>query len=589
MKDADKTNHHQKDTQKHFFLILQIMIAVCLTAIILLLEKSFFWKANGSGILFSCDIQYTNPENNHWQIFYTAAGDPELKSLPAVPLNNQRKVEIPVLIPVKKLTGIRLDFGSNPGNIECRGLRIRGEKDISLKDMKMKFSTRIKNLVLHPDGLNCSSSGNDPSITFELKDPLAEGNRANIFEPWTFSIMLISVFIIAFAASRVITSEAQGKNWLFWSDGILLLVIATALFLPMSKVDSNQFSTGEKRRLAGYKPLISKDKKINFSYGEDFDKWFNDHFFGRGALLDLNNLLNLIKTPFPTDSSVYRGFDNWYFYSRDNALRNYHNLDLFSKKELSETLEDLRKIQTICSRLNKKLYLVIVPDKHKIYGEYFPGAAKIRPDSASRGKQFVSYLKRNGINAIYLYDALMKQKKNGLLYWKHDTHWNEMGAYFGYLEIMKHIRKDFPAVNTSRIEKIEYCKTTGNGDLADMIFSARREAKHDPTLYPTPRYTCQYEIQGDPIDKNYGFSQIINQNGQYKMLVLRDSFSTQLLPYMGNSFKNIAVLWSTALPVQHISEFQQADIVFFECIERFLPDFLSGIHDTRINIERGIK
>ena len=82
---------------------------------------------------------------------------------------------------------------------------------------------------------------------------------------------------------------------------------------------------------------------------------------------------------------------------------------------------------------------------------------------------------------------------------------------------------------------------------------------------------------------------MINPNGKYNMLVLRDSFSTPLLPYMGNSFKNIAVTWSSSLSVQYISEFQQADIVLLECIERFLPDFLSGIHDTRINIERGIK
>jgi DNA polymerase III alpha subunit len=78
--------------------------------------------------------------------------------------------------------------------------------------------------------------------------------------------------------------------------------------------------------------------------------------------------------------------------------------------------------------------------------------------------------------------------------------------------------------------------------------------------------------------------------GKYNVLILRDSFATALLPYMGNSFENITAFWTTyELPARYIKEFEESDIIIFECVERLLPCMLNGIHITRLNLARGVK
>ena len=74
------------------------------------------------------------------------------------------------------------------------------------------------------------------------------------------------------------------------------------------------------------------------------------------------------------------------------------------------------------------------------------------------------------------------------------------------------------------------------------------------------------------------------------MLILRDSFSSTLLPYLANSFKNVTALWTDyKLPPDGVKSFPEADIIVFECVERFLPNLLAGIHATRAVLEKGVR
>ena len=566
-------------------LVLRSFLAALCTVLVVFLCENVY-RSTGSSVELSFTLRYDNPIGNHWQIFVNTDEGNSWRSLPPVFWKHKRPVEQKISIPCRMLKEIRFDFGSNPGKVELSRVALKGERRITLRDTVQKNFHQLDGLRMADDGLTCRSSGNDPHVTFRLKKALPGTRR---WDGWALAIIAVSTFIIVFAAARLLSFGGRHAGWLYAVDGVLAALFLIALFLPAGHIGDQDFSAAEKRKLAAFRPLISSDRGVNYRFGRDFDAWFNDHFFGRSALLDLNAFL-FQRTKFPLQSCglVYSGFDGWYFFSGDNALRNYHNLDLFSAEELARAAEDLNAIHAVCRKKGKKLYVVIVPDKHKVYGEYFPGAPKIRPDSQSRSRQLEAYLKKHtSVPVIHLLDTLLANKEHGPLYWKNSTHWNEMGAYVCYLEIMKTVRKDFPEVPLCRIDGISPEKTTLRGDLNAL---SNGELIPDNTLYPLPRFAAAYKVTGDSIGKAFGSSTISNPDGKRRVLILRDSFASSLLPYMGNSFRDIAALWfGYRLPLGKISVFEKSDIVIFECVERLLPFLLSGIHHSRINIERGVR
>ncbi len=577
-------SHSGTTEKKRSVLLRQLVLAIAATVLIVFLCRNIY-RDSEKRITLSFTVQYANQINNHWQIFYRSAdGREKLNMLPPVYLRTGKAIAQTVSFPCGKLKSIRFDFGSNPGKIEMSRIVLQGKQRITLKDMTGPRVNQIQDLKLSSDGINGFSAKNDPFITFQLKNPLTGGRN---WDYWALAIIVFSTFITVLAATRLLPT--QTNRGIFAADLILVVLFLTALFIPVCHIDDRQVSVTEKRRLAPFRPLISSNMQVNYQFGKNFEAWFDDRFFGRSVLLDLNAFLFLkTKSPLQPYGNVFSGFDDWYFYSRENALRNYHNLDLFSDQELARAAENLNRIQQICRKKHKKLYLVIVPDKHKVYGEYFPGAPKLRPDSRSRARQLEKYLSANtGICVINLLDILIANKKRGLLYWKNSTHWNEMGAYTAYLAIMKQLEKDFPGIPPCRIQTVKPRKATVRGDLNAL---SNGDLIPDDTLYPLPHFRIIYKTVGDSVGKAFGTSRLVNPQGKYNLLIIRDSFASSLLPYLGNSFRSVSALWSGyTLTPGKMKAFEEADIVMFECVDRLLPSLLRGISATRVNLEQGVR
>lgn len=563
----------------------QLFLAALCTAAVVFLCKNIFQHSE-KHIELSFTLQYVNQHRNHWQVFFFSKEGKKWTSIRPVFMSDNNKIKVSVVLPGETLEQLRLDWGSNPGKVTIENFVLKGERNYTLQDMKLLHANQIKNLKLASDGLTCSSNEIDPYLVFLLKKPLT-AMKINDIDFWALAIIAFSSFVVFLAAARLLTisGSGAGSKGIFVVDGLLTLFFLVSLFLPMSKIDDQKISPIEKRKLAPFKPLISSDQKFNYQFGRNFDSWFNDHFFGRDALLRFDVFLfNLCKSPIQVRGNVFYGFDNWYFLSKENALRNYHNLDLFTAQQLEQAVENINKIDSICRKYGKKFYIVIIPDKHKVYGEFFPAAPKIRPDEQSRPRQFESYVSRNtSVPVINLVEQLKKNKSKGLLYWKNNTHWNEMGAFMGYLGIMERIRKDFPDVPVTR-PKIRSVKNRSQGDLVKIVLRPQE------IEYPVPQLIRQYKVIGDPVEQSFGSSLMINPKGKYNVLIIRDSFSSSLLPYMGNSFRSTTALWSNYVFPQHkINAFKSADIVIFECVDRLLPFMLNGIKVSRYAIEQGVK
>ena len=216
-----------------------------------------------------------------------------------------------------------------------------------------------------------------------------------------------------------------------------MIVFGILLFVPMLHINQAEFSKREKRRLAVF-PTLMTENGINAAYGKNFESWFDDRFFLRKQIIHLFDKyrysLSMDENP-----KALIGKDDWAFYKGDNSVSNYQNATLLSQDELEKITANLNDIQNFAKQNDQRFVLLIGPDKNKAYGEFFSEKyKKQRPDSESRTVQLLNYLKlHSDVRAVYPLDVIKANKDKGLLYYKDDTHWDDLGAYLAYKEMMQ--------------------------------------------------------------------------------------------------------------------------------------------------------
>lgn len=67
------------------------------------------------------------------------------------------------------------------------------------------------------------------------------------------------------------------------------------------------------------------------------------------------------------------------------------------------------------------------------------------------------------MTVLDLRPALLKEKARGRLYYKTDPHWNELGAYFAYREIILTLRQWFPKLQPVQLSDFIVVTTTEPG------------------------------------------------------------------------------------------------------------------------------
>ena len=181
-------------------------------------------------------------------------------------------------------------------------------------------------------------------------------------------------------------------------DAVFVALFAVFIALPNLHFSREEVSTKENRTLAAFKPLFVAGH-LNEAFPSDFEAFYADHFFMRGALLSLSEALSsrfVVSDHTLGNDRVLLGEDGWAFDRLNNSEHNFMNIDYFTDDQLESILGYLVDIKAFCDRRGKQFVFFIAPDKSKIYGEYYPKVIKKQnPDTASRAFQLVDYIEAN--------------------------------------------------------------------------------------------------------------------------------------------------------------------------------------------------
>ena len=256
------------------------------------------------------------------------------------------------------------------------------------------------------------------------------------------------------------------------SPTILICLFFTLIALPLILTRVHFDFTpeqNEKRVFASY-PTAPKDLRELSLWPGRFTHYFNDHFALRNTLIQISHRFFFQLLNSPPQDSVIIGKGGWLFFSGENSLDDYRNVSLFSEEELKKWAAILTENQQKASAIGAHFYFLVAPNAATIYGEEFLPAWIKKRAPHSRLDQLSEYLAARKIPMIDLRDEFKERAKTKLIYQRTDTHWNDLGAFYAYRQLMAAIQVDFPQVKA--MEEGDFSlqsRTLPGGDLSQML------------------------------------------------------------------------------------------------------------------------
>jgi hypothetical protein len=368
-----------------------------------------------------------------------------------------------------------------------------------------------------------------------------------------------------------------------WRHRVLVFGFILVLCLPLKKMvmdNKNEVLTSENRKSASF-PKFSIRGQSNpyqyiITYTDSINNYYSDHMGFRSELLSIYRFCKLsLFNVSPYNEKVVKGKDHWYFlgYSLGDEIKESKGVTYFSEAQLELIENNLKTIDEDCKEKGIKLYMAVAPNKLSVYGQYLP---IIQSEHPTKLEQLMTRMKKDHINIIDLKRDFAHYADKRLFY-LNDTHWNFFGAFLGYRTLIDFILQDFPDLKVLSIDDFKLDTTTREyGDLTRMLSmnipeecvimkpkfesNTRRELNKLPVPYDCI-FPDKYEIR------------FIKSGCPHKVLIFRDSFFTDIIPFVKESFGASVFIWYAY--DKHLIDIEKPDIIIYEVVERDIDKIIN--------------
>jgi hypothetical protein len=246
-------------------------------------------------------------------------------------------------------------------------------------------------------------------------------------------------------------------------------------------------------------------------------------------------------------SEVVLGSDGWMFYTGrsfeegETSVEEYLRFTVRSQSQLENWKNWVEAKRDLLEKQGIPYLMVYVPEKTTVYPEYLPKRFAI--DGKTIGQQHIEYLnKHSNVAVLDLHQPLLEAKKDERVFYKTDTHWNDMGAFIAYQAIITKINQLNPDLNIKSLErsdfKVVYRKSIP-GDLGHII--GAQEILQEDLVDLTPnKPVCRRPLREAPQelirDDIYALAYEC-EDSERKLLMFRDSNANALIPFISENFR----------------------------------------------------
>jgi len=301
-----------------------------------------------------------------------------------------------------------------------------------------------------------------------------------------------------------------------------------------------------------------------------------------------NNLITMYSSfRFKVGDQVYNsaliGKEGWIFYTGDRNVQEYQKVDSLNKNTLMIFARELNRLNKELGKEGRTLLVVIPPNKGTIYSQYMPDQIPVIGQKSPLD-QFVEYMKQNGdIPILDLRPTLLDASRSQGIYYKTDTHWNDVGAYYGYVTIMRTLARDYPALLPHPITDFEYRNIgTSTRDLPLLMGLPNYKEEN---WFLVPKF--EVDLKETSAVLSYGADHtrtVTNSDSQLpKLMVFHDSFYVSLSHFIEPHFSStVTIPYTNKKNIWSLDWIEQENpnIVIIEIVERYLDISLPELFEN---------
>lgn len=347
-------------------------------------------------------------------------------------------------------------------------------------------------------------------------------------------------------------------NYIF----IVLFLAVCIIPLIFSNKKAGMISKVENRALAEFPEVFNDDGAINPELKTGFNSWLNDNIGFRDTLMGFNTKIQYTLFNKINSSDVILGKNGWLFYQGEGgiSINDYQAKTLYTEKQLKKILNNVTELQKWCDDNGMEFVLMLMPNKEHIYREYMPDGIK-EVHKEKNIDLVVDYIRENSdIKVVYPKEELLKAKEKYDVYYKYDTHWNNLGAYEGYKALMSAL--NITPLSFENIEAREY----DGGDLANMAMLSEIIEAYDENFIS---YSGTVEILYDDENGNNAYQKYRYNDGHGKIFFMGDSFRDALKPMLSRTFEYSDFVHRDTEIFNEVLK-EKPDIFVYQMVERYV-------------------
>ena len=352
---------------------------------------------------------------------------------------------------------------------------------------------------------------------------------------------------------------------------LLVLTVPTIWFWEIK--DTIPPDTSENRKLAE-KPKFDINTLDNYS--DDYEAYYNDNLPFRSFIRNTWTNFNFFVFGESTTNQVLVGKNDgdlsssWLFYQENydgNPIKETQGVYKFTEDEVLNIGKTINTNVKELKTRNIDLYYAFIPNKANLYREKLPDNITIF-DPSTRVDKLYKVLKQTieaKDNLMYLKEDLEKSKDLGQLYFKQDTHWNDLGAFIGFETITKNVSKDSGIDYTYEVKFSE--EEFVDKDLSQM--SGIKGTLKDKT--PTITYLSDVEFKGMVLETENQIVITECEDAKVKktIMVIGDSFRTPMIPYFAKNYQKVIFLHRCDYG-SYMLDAYAPDIIVCQFLERYV-------------------
>ncbi len=352
-------------------------------------------------------------------------------------------------------------------------------------------------------------------------------------------------------------------------DIVFIVIFFLLLLLPLIYADfrGGTRSAWEGRRLAKFPPTHSLVSNFGDFAGK-FDAWISDNIGFRYPMINALEYFyrEILKSHYMEGSRlVLVGREGHFFNTGNNKqiLSAYQGKRWLSEEQLHRLSVKLNDVKRYLDSKGIVFVLMLCPDKDSVYPEYYPVSVVRGPEPIPLDS-IAEHLRSNTrIDVFSVKERLLDEKRKYLIYPKKGTrtellHYNSLGAFFAYQELMKHIGAHFPELSPFSIDDVDVTYLE-NGSATVVL--------KDAQFYKR-------------ITRGSASGEFDNSNSPSLpvCLMLHDSYAPYFTDFLYHSFqKTIRHHWNFIERLERYVDSYAPDVVIFEVSEHKIPLFAKAV------------